>query len=164
MTTIISTHPVNMRYVKWERNSQSHTKTALYDYTILGGSGVVNRKTLITPIGVATEVNDEDIEKLMAIPAFVTDVKNGLIKILKRTKKSSIDADDEALKDMDVDGLGKPITSEQLEEAGAEIKEDGSIDISKGGKNVQAIRNQIILDNENKSKHRGRNKDRNKKA
>lgn len=158
MTTIISTHPVNMRYVKWNRNPQTHTKTALYDYTILGGSGVVNRKTLITPIGVATEVKDEDIEKLMAIPAFEKDVKNGFIKILKKVKKGTVDADDEALKDMDTNGSGKPITSEQLEEAGAEIKEDGSIDISKGGKNVQAIRNQIILDNEKESKHRGRNK------
>lgn len=150
MVTIISTHPVNKRYNLWHTDTASHTQRRIWDCTIRGGSGVVDKKTLVTPVGVPTEITDEALEKLLQIEAFNDDVKDGYIKILKKTKSRTVDADEQALKDMNTNGSGKPITQKDLEEAGAVVNEDGSIDISNGGKNAVTIKNQ----NREKSRRR----------
>ena len=142
MVTIISTHPVTKRYNLWHTDPSTHTQTRLWDCTIPGGAGVVNRKSLVTPIGVATEISDDALEKLMQIEAFTSDIEGGFIKVLKRTKARSVDADEQALADMNTEGSGKPITQKDLEKAGAVVNDDGSIDISNGGKNAIIERNQ----------------------
>ena len=136
MVTIISTHPVSVRYNLWSENASMHSKERVWDCTIPGGSGVMDRRTLQTPIGVATEISEDALEKLMQIEAFKSDIDKGLIKVLKHTRKRSVDADEEALKDMKTDGSGKQITAEDFEADGAVINEDGSINVTKGGKNA----------------------------
>lgn len=137
MVTIISTHPVTVRYNLWKENAVMHSKERVFDCTIPGGSGVIDRRTLQTPIGVATEITDDALENLMKIDAFKKDIENGFIKVLKHTKKRSIDADEEAEKDMNTGGSGKQITAEDFEADGAVINSDGSINVSKGGKNAK---------------------------
>ena len=136
MVTIISTHPGAKRYNLWHTDPTTHVQRRVWDCTISGGSGVVNKKSLLTPIGVATEISDEALEKLMQINAFKEDIELGFIKVLKRTKAKSVDADEQALADMNTSGSGKPITAEDLEKDGAVVNDDGSIDISNGGKNA----------------------------
>lgn len=140
MVTIISTHPVSVRYNMWEIDESTHSKRRVWDCLIPGGSGVVNKHTLKTPQGVATEIDEAALENLMKIPSFVADIDSGFIKVLKRTRARAVDADAEAEKDMNLDGSGKQITSEDLENAGAEINSDGSIDVSKGGAKAMAIK------------------------
>lgn len=142
MVTIISTHPTSVRYNMWNEDPKTHSKYRVWDCTIKGGAGVAqNKGTLYTPTGVATEISEEALEKLNKIPCFVADVEAGLIKVLKNTKARTVDADEEALKDMDTETNGKQITDTELEADGAEINSDGSIDVSGGGKNVAVKRN-----------------------
>lgn len=136
MVTIISTHPVNVRYNLWSENAEMHSKERIWDCTIPGGSGVLDNRSLRTPSGIATEITDDALEKLMQIPAFNKDIENGFIKVLKKTKARSVDADEEAEKDMNLSGSGRQLTDKDLEADGAEINEDGSINVTKGGKNA----------------------------
>jgi hypothetical protein len=137
MVTIISTHPVNVRYNLWRVDTNSHTKVREWDCLIRGGAGVATGKNeLFTPSGVATEISEEALEKLMKIPSFTNDIKNGMIKVLKNTKAKSVDADEQAVKDLDTNTNGKQITAEDLEADGAEINDDGSVDVSGGGKDA----------------------------
>lgn len=48
---------------------------------INGGAGVANRKTLDTPKGAVTEVNNEQLAKLQQDVVFQAHKKNGFIKI-----------------------------------------------------------------------------------
>jgi hypothetical protein len=169
MATVISTSAVTKTYILWKRDDEQHIKIKLWDCTIPGGAGVVNKHSLRTPEGVATEIDDSAIEKLMQIPAFVNDVKNGFMKVLKGVKARTVDADEEALKDMNTDGTGRQITSEDLEKDGAVINDDGSVDVSKGGKNAVARKNiekeatdSITIDTPEKPK-RGRGRGSKKK-
>ena len=136
MVTIISTHSVSKNYILWETNTQEHSAIPVWDCTIPGGAGVFNRHSLHTPEGVATEISDEALEKLKMIPAFVNDVNDGYIKILKGKKARTVDADAEAEKDMNTEGSGRQLTAEELEKDGAVVNSDGSIDVTKGGKNA----------------------------
>lgn len=142
MVTIISTHPVTVRYNMWRENPEMHSKERIWDCTIKGGAGIaLGKGDLVVHDGVATEVTEEALEKLRQIPAFITDEKEGFIKVLENTKKKSVDADDEALKDMNTEGTGKQLTDKELEEDGAEVNSDGSIDVTHGGKNAILKRN-----------------------
>ena len=154
MVTIISTQPVPVRYTLWETDVATHSKRRVWDCRIAGGSGVVDRNTLLTPQGVATEISDDALEKLMSIPAFTDDIEKGFIKVLKKTKARTVDADEEALKDMNLAGSGKPLTDKDLVKAGAQINEDGSIDISKGGEKAMALKRSSSV--EEKHSKRGR--------
>ena len=136
MVTIISTHSTSMNYILWESNTNEHSAHPVWDCTIPGGSGVVNKHSLQVPNGVATEISDDALEKLMRIPAFVKDINDGYIKVLKNTKARTVDAEEEAEKDMNTEGSGRQITSSELEKDGAIINSDGSIDVTEGGKNA----------------------------
>ncbi len=50
---------------------------------IKGGANVANKKSLITPLGVATRVSDEDLEFLKNHPEFQRHMKAGYISIGK---------------------------------------------------------------------------------
>lgn len=138
MVSIISTHPIDIRYNKWEFNPEAHTKRRIWDCLIFGGAGVMDKRKLITPEGVVTEITDEALETLMTIEAFKRDMDNGFIKVLKNRRAMSVDPDEEARKDMNTDGSGKQITSADLEADGAEVNDDGSIDVTKGGSKAVA--------------------------
>jgi hypothetical protein len=51
------------------------------DIVINGGAGVANKRTLITPLGVVTQVTDEQLEQLKREPAFQGHMKDGFITI-----------------------------------------------------------------------------------
>lgn len=54
--------------------------------TINGGSDVINKKTLITPLGVVTEISKADLDELMQHPVFKTHLENGYISINENEK------------------------------------------------------------------------------
>ena len=141
MVTIISTHPVTVRYIKYECDETSHSKRAVWDCTIKGGAGIaLGKGELVVHDGLATEISDEAIDILNTLVSFQNDVNHGFIKVLKHTKARTVDPDEEAIKDMNTEGSGKQITSSELEKNGAVINDDGSIDVTKGGKDAVASR------------------------
>lgn len=136
MNTIISTHPIPMMYCKWDVNEQTHQQECIWDFTVPGGAGVVNKRTLLVPDGVATSVGDDILETLMTIPTFKRDIENGYIKVIKGKASKNVDANEEALKDMNTNASGKQITDAELVADGAVLNDDGSIDVTKGGANA----------------------------
>ena len=65
---------------------------------ILGGADVINRRSLETPSGIVTEIEDEKLEKLKTHPVFQTHLKNGYITILSSEKEAK-KADKDLIKD-----------------------------------------------------------------
>lgn len=136
MNTIISTHPIPMMYCKWVIDEKTHLQECVWDFTVPGGAGVANKKTLIVPDGVATTVSDDVLTTLMTIQSFREDIEKGYIKVIKGKSSKSVDANEEALKDMNTNASGRQITDEELVSDGAVVNEDGSIDVTNGGKNA----------------------------
>jgi hypothetical protein len=79
---------------------------------INGGSAVAN-KQLYTPMGVRTEVSDEDLELLKADKVFLAHMNNGFIKI--DTKK--IDPEKAVASGMEVRDKSAPKTPEDFDES-----------------------------------------------
>lgn len=144
MNTIISRSPVSVKYIKWHI-SPSGGSIPEYSFTINGGAGVTGgtgfasgipdkKVSLFTPEGVATLVDDDTLDKLMAIPNFRYDIKMGVIRVIKG--KSITDQekiDNEAEKKMaDKDDIpGRQMTKGDMEDVGAKEQDDGSWDVSK---------------------------------
>lgn len=60
---------------------------------IKGGAGVAN-KNLITPLGVATEVTEEELEVLKTHPVFKLHLENGYVKIKEKQADAEVVAAD----------------------------------------------------------------------
>lgn len=138
MKTIISKRPTAFVYTKWADNKDG-TIAVEYSITIDGGAGVINPRSLLTPEGVATFVDDKTLERLMAIPKFKRDIERGLIRIeaskISDPEKVNSIADSGKMADKR-DIPDRPMTPEDLENDGAVVNEDGSVDISDGGKDA----------------------------
>lgn len=144
MNTIISKRPTSFVYTKWLPPCNGIIE-AEYSITINGGSGVMNPKSLVTPQGVVTFVDDKTLDKLKQIDKFNRDVERGLIRIEAKEKISdpekieAIASSGKMIDDADI--KSRPITTEDLENDGAVINSDGSVDISEGGKTALKRRN-----------------------
>lgn len=139
MNTIISRRPTSFVYTKWEKNSNNRFFAA-YEIVINGGAGVTggglfakgvkeSSISMFMPEGVATLVDDKTLDKLMDIPKFKSDIKRGLIRVIKG--KSITDQeklDNEAEKHMaDKDDIqGRQLTADDFKDAGAIENKDGS--------------------------------------
>lgn len=145
MNTIISKRPTSFVYTKWADNKDG-TLAVEFSITINGGANVINPKSLVTPQGVVTFVDDRTLDKLMSIDKFRRDIERGLIRVEKGEKISDpekIDSIADSGKMAKNDEIpSRPLTAEDLERDGAVINEDGSVDISDGGKNAVTRRSE----------------------
>lgn len=145
MNTIISKRQTAFTYTKWFDEGYG-TIVPEFSITINGGAGVLNPKTIVTPQGVATLVDDDTLEKLMTVPKFISDRERGLILVIEGKKVKDSDAVDEiatSKKMIDTaDIQARPLTPEDLENDGAVVNDDGSVNITEGGKNALARRQQ----------------------
>ena len=78
---------------------------------IRGGSGVANKRTLITPRGVHTSVTDEELAILEQDVAFRRFVDRGYLRVEKREHEPELVA-----KDMAVDIGSAPLTPDRYED------------------------------------------------
>lgn len=154
MNTIISKRTTPFTYTKW--NKANGNLFAEYSITVDGGAGVLGgteflsgrplaKRALITPEGVATVIDDDTLKKLEAVPKFNSDVSRGLILILKNKKVEDQSKIDEIAKKEMLDGdhiTTRPLTPTDLENAGAVINDDGSVNISKAIDDVKALRDE----------------------
>jgi len=139
--TIISKRTAPFTYTKWVKiNGQFHQDGP--GILINGGSGVVGgaellsnrpleRRNTLIPISVLTFVDDKALDKLMSIPKFRSDIARGLIVVVRGKKLDQDKGDAIAQSDMleDENNPARPITKEEIENAGASFNKDGSIDI-----------------------------------
>ena len=74
--------------VEWEQgpNNVRKPKRTIH---INGGSDVINKRTLITPRGVVTEVTEKDIEDLKKDPLFIFHLNNGFLEISGTEKEAN---------------------------------------------------------------------------
>lgn len=83
MVTITSTMGRAKNYVVWE-DAQGNMKRAVKSVYIAGGTGIANKKTLVVPEGVATQISEEDYNLLMErCPVFRRQMERGFLKVHK---------------------------------------------------------------------------------
>jgi hypothetical protein len=88
--------------------------------TVHGGAGVANRKTLVTPQGVLTQVTADEVKKLRANPLFAQHEKDGFMKVLDKDPRDA----DKAAADLRRDP-GDQLTSGDYQAAGKNAPETG---------------------------------------
>jgi hypothetical protein len=81
--------------------------------SVKGGAGVADKKTLLTPQGVATPVSAEELKGLKLNPVFLAHEKKGLLKTLADLPRNP----DKAAKDMEAD-KGEQLTPADYEAQG----------------------------------------------
>jgi hypothetical protein len=84
------------------------------------------------------------LEYLESIPKFQSDIKRGLIMVVKNHKISDQNKVDEmAEKNLmsDEEDPSRPITEKNIEEAGAVINRDGSVNITDAEEDLIDVRN-----------------------
>ena len=97
MAYIFSTLTCDNEYTLWKRIGEDRVipeKSVI----IKGGTGIVN-KNLITPMGVMTEVTDEQLELLEQNPSFKRHKENGFLVVEKNKKKKKKVASKMKIKD-----------------------------------------------------------------
>lgn len=140
--TIVSKRTSPFTYIKWvEINGQFHQDGP--GIIINGGAGIVggadllsgvpleHRRTVV-PGSVLTFVDDKALAKLESIPKFQHDVKRGILLVYKNKKLTQGKGDELASKDMlpDEHIPTRPITTDEMEAAGAVMTNKGAVDIS----------------------------------
>jgi len=83
MHYVYSTLATDMKYVEWQeapKGAKDYIPTEKASVVIKGGAGVVT-KNLITPMGVATAVSDEEMAILQQSSVFKAHERNGYIRI-----------------------------------------------------------------------------------
>lgn len=80
MPLVFSTLTGAVTYVKWELKP-GNVYVPLHEVTIKGGANVADRRTIITPRGVGTQVSEGDLEFLKTDPTFLMHIKNGFITV-----------------------------------------------------------------------------------
>lgn len=104
---IFSTLATDMRYTGW-KDGGADLPSIEHSVFVKGGAGVANNR-IITPLGVMTEVSDDDYEWLVASKNYVFErhVENGFIIV----QDKSADADNVAA-DMQRGDPSKPLTDD----------------------------------------------------
>ena len=88
---------------------------------INGGANVANRKTLVTPYGVVTELSDDDFKALTETDFYKRMEKRGHI----RPVETKDDADDPKKKGMNKGDKGAQLTPEDYEAQGKDAPKTG---------------------------------------
>lgn len=100
MPYVYSTLTNDQVYTLWRpASTEKKPNVALKKVKINGGHGRMDRKNLVTPLGVVTEVSNEDLEALNQIGAFRKHMEAGFIKVDKKKSDPEKVASDMAKKD-----------------------------------------------------------------
>ena len=118
MPYVYSTATAPIRYTEFKKVTKDINRP-VRDVTIAGGSNVIG-KNLVTPLGVATQVSEDDLEFLLANPNFRRHLDKGFMKI----EKSKKDPEVVVAKGMELKDNSAQKTAESLAEEGAKLREE----------------------------------------
>lgn len=105
---VFSTLACDQAYTEWNA-SGADLKVKGRSVLIKGGTGVANDR-IVTPLGVMTEVEEEDIAFLKANPAFKQHMDNGFVRI--QTKSAD---PEKVAADMQMNDKSAPLTPQSPE-------------------------------------------------
>lgn len=182
MNTIVSKRTSPFTYQAWKYvNGQFFPDGP--GIVINGGAGIVGglellsgrplmQRNSIIPVGVHTYVDDDVLDKLYKIPKFKKDVDRGIILVIKGKKLDQDKTDSIAANEMVEDDHipTRPITEEEIQNAGATINKDGSINIGEVEVGDHPLRQRAIeagqpqYVKERMRSERAQNKDERKRA
>jgi hypothetical protein len=91
---------------------------------IKGGAGVAQKRTLITPLGVATEISAAQLAFLENNNSFKRHVAAGFLRVIKSPGKSGPDAS-EVVADMEPRDGSSPVTPQDVEAMGKKLPTSG---------------------------------------
>lgn len=114
---VFSTLTCDQRYVEYTKGPNDQPIEGA-SVLINGGTGVANKR-LITPLGVCTEINEAQLEKLEQNEVFKLHCENGFITV--RTKKADAE---KVASDMKLNDLSSPLTPSDYQEGGRFTKQD----------------------------------------
>lgn len=80
MPLVFSTMTAAVTYTQWKQ-SPGGLSIAGAQVTIKGGANVADRRTILTPRGIGTQVTDDELEFLKQDPTFLMHEKNGFITV-----------------------------------------------------------------------------------
>lgn len=142
MNTIISKRTGTFTYAKWVKSNGQFYQDGP-GIVINGGAGIVGgaellsgkpmeKRSLLIPVGVHTYVDDKVLDKLMSIGKFRKDIERGIITVVRGKKCDQDTTDRIASKDMLEDDHipTRPVTRENIEDAGGIVNSDGSVNIT----------------------------------
>lgn len=86
MPLVYSTMTNNSEYVEYKTNTTNNLAIPVRKVVIKGGAGVSQKRTLITPLGVRTEVSAEDLAFLQNDVNFKRHVDAGFLKVVSKGK------------------------------------------------------------------------------
>lgn len=85
MAFIYSTLTCDNEYTEWKKTGDQ--QSAVRSVLIKGGHGVMN-KNFLTPLGIVTEVSDDDMRFLMNNSAFKFHLEGGFLKVEEKSYES----------------------------------------------------------------------------
>lgn len=89
---VFSTLAADVSYTGYAKQENDNVPQVQMAVVVKGGAGVANKRTLITPRGVVTEVTEEEAIFLAGHPVFQIHLKNGFVQI----SDAKADGDDAA--------------------------------------------------------------------
>lgn len=114
MPYILSSLTNDVKYCFWGKLGPNVVKVNK-EILIKGGANVADKKTLVTPSGVSTEVSREDLDLLMRNPSFKRHLERGFLRIVETESKYK--AQDEAEK-MEKKDKSAQLTKESYKKRG----------------------------------------------
>lgn len=88
MPFIITTLAAGVEYINYKK-TPSGKFVAEESVTIKGGSGVADKRTLVTPLGVVTQVTTAQLKMLKANPLFKDHLENGFVTIADKDPRDA---------------------------------------------------------------------------
>lgn len=99
MPYVISRLAAGMEYDLYDLKTANGIPRLTETVAVKGGSDVADKKTLVTPVGVVTEVTKKQVELLKANPVFKKHLDNGVVEIMDKlpnVEKAAADLDKDA--------------------------------------------------------------------
>lgn len=86
MPYILSSLSNDVKYCFWSKVGPN-VVVVKKEILIKGGANVADKKTLVTPNGVSTEVSDDDLAMLSKNPSFKRHLERGFLRIVETENK-----------------------------------------------------------------------------
>jgi hypothetical protein len=151
MYTIISKRPISFLYQELKFINGQFFPVG-EGVLIHGGAGVVggldkdsgrphSEHGIIVPDGVATIIDDNTYDRLSKMKKFQSDMKRGVVKAVRGsiTDQAKVNAETHDMLDDDLNP-SRPISRQDIEDAGGVINRDGSVNITEAEEDIEGIR------------------------
>ena len=134
MPQVASTLSSDVKYHLWRTEKQGGgVNTSAHHVLLKGGHGVAHRRDnggIDTPIGMITQVSDDDLKLLQADEVFQTHLKHGFVRVIESERKVE---PEKAAKDLEQKDESAPLDDADFKVGGrAQAPETLKLSLGKG--------------------------------